>query len=188
MAEFTTYSIETAPAGSQSILAKAKSKYGYVPNLLGNMAESPALLEAYVTLAGIMNKTCLNEEERQVIMLTNSRLNECGYCMAAHTSVSQMADVPTDVIEALRTDRPINDVRLEALRTFSVAIHQTRGNPTEEQINAFLSVGYTKETILEIVLGTAFKVISNYTDHLTSIEIDKAYAVNAWSIAQTQVA
>ena len=61
---------------------------------LGNMATAPALLEGYMTLAGIFDKTELSETERQIILMTNNRLNGCTYCMAAHTTISQMAKVP----------------------------------------------------------------------------------------------
>ncbi|MFY2824219.1 carboxymuconolactone decarboxylase family protein [Ruegeria sp. MALMAid1280] len=70
------------------------------------MAEAPALLEGYMSLAGIFGKTDLSETERQFILMTNNRLNGCTYCMAAHTTISQMANVPSDVIAALRTDTP----------------------------------------------------------------------------------
>ena len=101
MTQFTTHTIETAPEGSRPFLKGAKETYAFVPNLLGTMAVSPALLEGYMTLADIFDKTELAETERQIILMTNNHLNGCSYCMAAHTTISQMAKVPFEVIDSL---------------------------------------------------------------------------------------
>jgi len=181
MATFTTHTIETAAPAAKPFMESAKAAFGFVPNLLGNMAESPALLESYLTLAGIFGKTNLSETERQIILLTNNRLNECTYCMAAHTSISQGAGVKADVIEALRVGTPIADEKLEALRLFAIAINEKRGWPTDTDIEALLSAGYTRETVLEVILGTSLKVMSNYTNHIAKTVLDDAFTPNAWS-------
>ena len=181
MTSFTTHSINTAPTGSKQLLEDARSAYSFVPNLLATMATSPALLEGYMTLAGIFNKSNLSETERQIILMTNNRLNGCTYCMAAHTTISQMAKVPEDVIRALRDNTPLADSRLEALRVFTAAVNQKRGWPDECDIQAFLAAGYTEETILEVILGTSLKVMSNYTNHIAQTKLDAAFAANAWT-------
>jgi len=185
MTTFTTHTIESAPEASKPLLESAKNAYSFVPNLLATMGEAPALLEGYMALASIFEKTNLSETERQVIQLTNNRLNGCMYCMAAHTSISQMAGVKPDVIEALRNDMPIADAKLEALRTFTTVINQSRGWPSEAEINVFLEAGYTQQNILEVILGASLKVMSNYTNHIAETALDDAFAANAWSGANT---
>lgn len=181
MTKFTTHTIESAPEASKPFLQGAKSKYSIVPNLLANMAEAPAILEGYITLAGIFAKTDLSETERQIILMTNNRLNGCNYCMAAHTSISQVAGVPTNVIEALRTNTPISDPKLEALRQFAETVNLSRGYLADKDVQAFLDAGYTQQTVLEVVLGTSLKVLSNYTNHITGTQVDAAFASHAWS-------
>lgn len=181
MIEFNLHTIESAPSSSQPLLEAVKKAYSFVPNLCANMASAPALLEGYLTLAGIFDKTNLTETERQIILMTNNRLNGCTYCMAAHTTISQMAGVSDDVIKALRANTPIENARLEALRTFAEAMNQTRGWASDTQIEAFLAAGYTQQTILEVILGTSLKVMSNYTNHIAKTKIDDAFAPNAWT-------
>ena len=181
MTNFKTHTIESADAASRPLLEGAKKAYGFVPNLLGTMAEAPALLEGYMTLAGIFDKTDLSETERQIILMTNNRLNGCTYCMAAHTTISQMAKVPADVIEALRNNTPIADAKLEALRQFAIVINETRGWPSQEAVEAFIAAGYTQQTVLEVILGTSLKVMSNYTNHIAETAIDDAFVANSWS-------
>lgn len=188
MTDFTTHTAVSAPDASRPFLEKAKNAYSFIPNLLGTMAEAPALLEGYMTLAGIFDKTNLSETERQIILLTNNRLNGCIYCMAAHTSISQMANVPTDVIDALRNNTPIADPKLEALRNFATVINESRGWPTDAQVESFLAAGYKRQTVFEVIVGTSLKVMSNYTNHIASTELDEAFAPNIWTAPAAQAA
>jgi uncharacterized peroxidase-related enzyme len=188
MTDFVTHSVDTAPEPSRPLLEAVKKKNGFLPNLLATMAEAPALLEAYTTLSGIFGKTDLSETERQIILMTNNRLNGCTYCMAAHTTIAKGAKVPQDVIDALRHNTPIADPKLEALRQFSIAVNESRGWPSDADIAALLAAGYTKQTVLEVVLGTAFKVLSNYTNHIAETEVDPVFAPNAWDASQASAA
>jgi AhpD family alkylhydroperoxidase len=181
MTEYTIYNADTAPKDSAPILKKANEAYGFIPNLLGTMAEAPALLEGYVTLAGIFDKTSFSATERQIVMITNNLLNDCTYCMAAHTVLSKMAGVPDDVVNSLRENTPIADSKLEALRQFTIVVNKTRGWPQEDDVNAFLSAGYTKQNILEVILGTSLKIMSNYTNHIAETDLDDAFKPAAWT-------
>ncbi|MFG0296166.1 MAG: carboxymuconolactone decarboxylase family protein [Maioricimonas sp. JB045] len=181
MTDFAVHSFDTA-GESRPLLEKSQSKYGFVPNLHAVMAESPALLEAYQTIADIFDtKTNLTTTERQIIAMTNNRLNGCTYCMAAHTTIMQMAGVPEDVITALREGTPIADPKLEALRAFSEKMNTSRGWPDESDIDALLAVGYDRQTVLDVIVGTAYKVMSNYTNHVAGTPLDEAFASNEWS-------
>ncbi|MBB3204366.1 putative peroxidase-related enzyme [Rhodopirellula rubra] len=181
MADFTLHTTKTAPNESKEMLEQSQKAYGFVPNLHAAMAESPALLEAYKTIAGVFGKTDLSETERQVIAMTNNRLNGCQYCMAAHTSIMQSAKVPEDVITSLRNNSPIADSKLEALRTFAEAVNVKRGWVDDSDINALLAAGYTKQTVFDVIVGTAYKVLSNYTNHIAQTPLDPAFADNEWS-------
>ena len=184
MTDFHFYTETTAPGKSRPLLQGTKKAYGFVPNLLAGMAEAPALLEGYMSLAGIFDKSDLSETERQIILMTNNRLNGCTYCMAAHTSISQGQGVPDDVITALRAGTPLTDPKLEALRVFTEQVNQNRGWMEPQQLAAFLSAGYTRQTVLEVILGTSLKVMSNYTNHVAQTPVDAAFRANAWSAAQ----
>ena len=184
MIDFEQHTIETAPEAAKPILQDALKGYGFLPNLYAAMAEAPTILEGYVSLSAIFGKTALSETERQIILMTNNRLNGCKYCMAAHSTLSQMAGVDSDIIEALRKDTPIADSKLEALRQFAIAVNESRGWPSDAQLEAFLAAGYTRQNMLEVILGTALKVLSNYTNHVAETALDDAFKANAWEVAQ----
>lgn len=179
--DYKTYAVEDAPADAKELLAAAKMKYGFVPNLLGTMAEAPALLKAYMTLSGIFEESSLDASERQVVLLAVSRENGCEYCVAAHTVIAGMQKVPADVVAAVRSGGPIGDPKLEALHAFAAAVAGSRGRPGEAQTRAFLAAGYDKRQVLEVVLGVGLKTLSNYTNHIAGTPLDGAFGPAAWS-------
>ncbi len=95
------HTIENAPEKSKAILEGVKAKFGFVPNLMGAFAASPEILQAYLTVSSLLDKTSLTETERQIALLAASSVNNCEYCMAAHSTVSKMQNLPADVIEAV---------------------------------------------------------------------------------------
>lgn len=183
MTNFTIHTQETAPKNSKPVLKGVQEAYGFIPNLMAIFAESPPAVEAYATLSGIFEKSEFSPTEKQIILMTNNRLNGCEYCMAAHSTIAQMQGVPADVIEALRDGAQFADAKLEALRVFAAQVNQQRGVLTQANIDAFIGAGYTKAHILEIIVGTALKVFSNYTNHVAKTPVDEAFQANVWSKA-----
>jgi len=181
MSEFEVHTKETAPTESAQHLATAEKAYGFIPNLLGVMAESPATLGAYLSMGQQFEQSSFSATERQIIMLATSRFNECDYCMAAHSVIAGMQEVPNAVIEALRNDQPIDDRKLEALRVFTSKVVEKRGHMSPADIAAFLAMGYTNAQVLDVIFGVSFKTLSNYVNHVAETPLDDAFATQAWA-------
>lgn len=180
MTRLQLHTAATAPEAGD-LIRTAEKAFGFLPNLLATMAEAPALLEGYMTLAGIFDKADLSPTERQIILMVNNRLNGCTYCMSAHTGIAKAQGVPDDVIQSLREGTALADPRLEALRNFAIRINESRGWPEQHDVDALLAAGYTERTILEVILGTALKVMSNYTNHIASTPLDAEFAAVEWT-------
>lgn len=164
-----------------AILEKAKAQTGMIPNMYANMANVPGLLETYLTgYAAFRADSGLSPAEQETVLLAISRANGCSYCMAAHSAVADMAKVPTEITDAIRDGHTVPDARLDALAEFTTAMVETRGLPTESQVAAFLTAGYTESDILQVVLALAVKTISNYTNHLFHTPVDEVFAGRTW--------
>lgn len=170
----------SAPEGAREILEGAKESLGFVPNLFGVFAEAPAALAAYSRLGELFSSTSLTPTEQNIVLLAVSASNSCDYCMGAHTAIANMAKVPQDVIEALRTGKPIADTKLQALRVYVQETVELRGWPTLEAQRSFSEAGYTRQNALEVVLGISMKTLSNYTNHLASTPLDAQFEPFAW--------
>lgn len=171
---------ETAPAGSKDLLRAVEEKFGYLPNILGAMAESPAALEGYLALSKIFDKSSLTPAERQLILLTISRENECHFCVAAHSGGSKKAGADLQTIEAARDGMAVTDPRLNALLDFTTALTVNRGHVTEEQMQAFLDAGFGMQQAFEIILGIAVKVLTNYVDAVGNVPLNDHLTPLKW--------
>jgi len=181
MSTFTTYTPETSPAASKALLEGAKAAFGFVPNLQAMMAESPELLAGYTALWDLFAKTSLTPDERQVVLLTVSFENECHYCMAGHSVLAKMQKMDPAVIAALRKGTPLPDARLEALHRFATLVVRQRGWISDGDVNAFRAAGFTRRHVLEVILGIATKVMSNYTNHITDTPLDTFMRGSEWT-------
>ncbi len=167
MATFASYTLDNAPEGSKAKLAEVRKAWGFVPQLHGNLAESPIALEAYDTLFGLVGKSTLSPIEQQVAYQAINVFHECEYCTAGHTYLSRMVKMDEQAITALRNGTPIAEARLQALRLFAEAVVRERGFVGDAAVDAFLAAGFTKANVLEVVTIAATKTISNYTNHIT---------------------
>lgn len=181
MAAFTLHTSETAPETARPALAAAESKFGFVPNLLREMAEAPATLQGYLALGDLVAKTSLSPVEQQLVLTSVSLANTCEYCVAAHSAGLRQAGFPPDQLEALRELRPLADARLDALRAFAVAVVETRGRPDPDTVEAFRQAGYGNRQTLEIILAVGMKTISNYVNHIANTPLDPQLQSFAWT-------
>ncbi len=181
MTTFPVHSSETAPAASKPILAAAQKKFGFVPNLFRVMAEAPAAGEAYMAVMDIFERSSLSDAEKQTVLLSASFVNQCDYCMAAHTAVAGMKGVSEDIVEALRAGTKLADAKLDALAVLTRSIVETRGWPTDAAKEAFFAAGYGASEYLEVIVGVTVKTLSNYVNHAADTPLDAAFHSAKWA-------
>ena len=178
---YNVKTIENAPANSKPVLEASKKAYGFVPNLLGTMANHPALLKNYWEGSATLDaNSTLTGQEQQVAYLAASYVNNCHYCMAAHTSIGQMHKIDQDILDALRTGTEIPNAKLEALSQYVKATTISRGRVSQDDIDAFLAAGYAQENVLEVITIVSLKVMTNYINFVAQTKVDSAFEPNAW--------
>ena len=127
MFHFPVHTLDSAPEQSKDLLLKTASNYGFLPNLISVMATSPALTEAYLTVADIFSKSSLSPSEQQIVLLTVSYYQQCTYCVAAHTAIADMHNVNSEFVLAIRDAKPLSDKKLLVLREFTNLLIDSRG-------------------------------------------------------------
>lgn len=181
MSQFNIFSIPKAPLAAQPLLEGARQNYGFVPNLLGGLAESPTVLQAYLNLGVILDKTSLTPVERQVVLLAASIENHCAYCVAAHSIIAKhMIKADAAMVKALREQQPLPDKKLDALATFTRAVVKRRGMVVGKALDNFIAAGYSRAQVLEVVLGVTMKTLSNYANHIMHTPLDAQFQAEAW--------
>ncbi len=173
--------IETAPEGSKALLENSQKAYGMIPGLHGVLAGAPQVLKAYQTLHELFTETSFNNEELTVVWQAINVEHACHYCVPAHTGIAKMMKVDDAITEALRNETPLENAKLEALRTMTLTIVRNRGHVSQEDLNAFYAAGYGEAQVLEIILGLSQKTISNYVNHIANTPVDEGFKKFAWS-------
>lgn len=178
---FPQHQLQSAPEASKSLLAEVQADFGMIPNLERTLASAPPALEGYVRLWELFSRTSLTPIEQQVVYQTANFENNCTYCVPWHTFLSQKAGMAPEDVEALRQGTGLSDEKLESLRVFTRALIQHRGHPPDGTVQAFLDAGYTDAQAMEVILGLATKVISNYTNGIAGTPLDGAVQSLAWT-------
>src|SRR5215471_3243335 len=149
MTHFTVHTVESAPAASRPLLEGLRRSFGYVPNLFGVFAESPAALRGALAIYEAFSTSSLAPAEQHLVMLAASEANDCEYCVAAHSTLAKrLAKVDSALVGATRRREPLVDPKLDALVTFTRRVVEQRGMLAETEVSAFLEAGYTKAQVM----------------------------------------
>lgn len=181
MTKFHVHDVENAPEESRDALRAVGDKLGFVPNVLRVMAEAPAAVKAYATVADLFSQTSLSPQEQQVVLLSVAVENRCHYCVAAHTAgLLGAGGEAADANAIRRDDEPGND-RLAALSRFTRRLVRERGWVGGEPLDAFLEAGFEQRHVFEVLVGVTMKTLSNYTNHMAETPLDGPLKKFEWS-------
>ncbi|MEM8839341.1 MAG: carboxymuconolactone decarboxylase family protein [Pseudomonadota bacterium] len=177
---FVLHDETTAPEKSRDGLAATRKNFGMIPNLERVMASAPPLLSGYSTLWDLFDETTLTSVERQVVYLTANFENECDYCVPWHSFLAKQAGMSDTEIENLRNGAKLDDPKLDALSRFARSLIANRGKIANADLEAFFAAGYGDVQALEVVLGLAVKVMSNYTNSIAGTPLDSEVKSLGW--------
>jgi uncharacterized peroxidase-related enzyme len=178
---FTLYSKDAAPEPSRALLGAVEAKFGFIPNVLRQIAEAPAALGGTLQLMEVLGKSSLSPAEQWIALLVVAFQNSSSYCVAANSTVARMMGVPANVVEQIRKGHPLPDSRLEALRHFTAEMVHHRGQVSPDTTRQFLKAGFTKAQVFEVILAVALETVASYTDRAVGTPMDTQFQANAWT-------
>ena len=160
---------QVAPV-NQTIFDNLQKALGFVPNLYATIAYSDTALNTYLQLQNAPSS--LSKKEREIINLVVSQVNDCQYCLSAHTVLGKMNGLTDDqIIDIRKGAAPFND-KTNALVSFVQAATSNKGKVNEATIDAFFAAGYTQANLVDILIVIADKVVMNYLHNITKVAID----------------
>ena len=170
MSTFSPLQRDEVSEGNQSIFDNLEKALGFVPNLYATYAHSTNALANYLNFTNA--KTSLNAKQKEVVNLVVSQVNNCEYCLAAHTAIGKMNGFTDSQIIELRSGKASFDSKLDALAKLAQNITEKRGATDEEVVNNFLKSGWTKENLIDAIVLVGDKTISNYIHSTTKVPVD----------------
>jgi AhpD family alkylhydroperoxidase len=138
---------------------------------MATFASSPALLNGYVGLDTAWEKSSFSAQERQLIFLAASVENRCRYCIATHATALKGLKVNPQCIQAVRNRVSLGNQRLDALVTLTRELVLERGFVAPRTRRRFVAAGFNEVALMEVLIGAALKVMSNYLDNLAPIAL-----------------
>ncbi len=181
MARLTVNTLETAPEKAKERMEMVQKANGFIPNLIGVLANSPQALEMYQEVGKINSRTSLTPEEIEVVQITAAAHNGCDFCVAGHTKIGTLKlKMPENVLNALRARTTIEDnAKYQALAQFTMQLIDQRGKVSDEELAVIKAAGYSEQNILDVVLGVALATLCNYANNVAQNDINpelQAYA------------
>ncbi len=173
---------QVSPA-NQALFDQLKKTLGFVPNLYATFAHSETALPTYLALQNA--RSSLSSKAREVINLAVSEVNQCAYCLAAHTALGKMVGFTEQQIFDIRGGTAPFDARLDALARLVRNVAIKRGHADQAVLQAFFAAGWTEGNLVDVMLVIGDKTVSNYLHSTTEIPVDFPPAV---SLAQAREA
>jgi AhpD family alkylhydroperoxidase len=116
-----------ATGANKKFFDMLQSALGVVPNMTRSMAQSPAVLEGYISLSGALSKGTLGKQLSEELALTLAGTNHCDYCASAHTVLGKFAGLSESQIGAALKGSA-EDVKAAAGLKFANVIVEKRGH------------------------------------------------------------
>jgi uncharacterized peroxidase-related enzyme len=166
MSRIPALALEQAPAASLPLLEGVKKSIGILPNVFKTLAHSPAALGSYLQFSQAFGKNSLSAVERESIALATSQVNECEYCLAAHTLFGSKAGLSAEAIRSAR------DGDLSAYTVLARQVSSAHGRVSDEQLAAARAAGLTDAKIIDVVMQVALLTITNYVNNVAATDVD----------------
>jgi len=163
--------LASADPKAAAMLNAVKAKLGMIPNLYATLAHSPAALDAALAISGALGAGRLTAAEREIVALATAQVNGCQYCLSAHTLLAKHAGLSSDDVVNARTGSG-HTSRSAAIAALAKSITVERGHVNPEAIAAARASGLTEADLMEVVVGVAANVLTNFTNNLARTAID----------------
>lgn len=170
MSTFNVPTRNQVSENNQAIFDNLNKALGFVPNLYATYAHSDSALENYLNFANA--KTSLSAKEKEIVNLAVSEVNNCIYCLSAHTAIGKMNGFTDEQILELRAGEASFDNKFNALAKLAKNVTENRGRTDADVLENFFTAGYSKGNLIDVISLVGEKTISNYVHSTTQVPVD----------------
>ncbi|MFI6320191.1 carboxymuconolactone decarboxylase family protein [Nonomuraea sp. NPDC050556] len=162
---------DTATGQAAELLDGVQKALGVTPNMTRAMANSPAVLKAYLDFWGALGEGALPSALRERIALLVAQENGCDYCLSAHTYIgTKLAGLSEEEATAARKGQA-GDAKAAAALTLATALLRNQGDVSDAELDA-AGEDLSHGEIAEVVAHVALNVFTNYLNKAGRVAID----------------
>jgi len=158
MPRINPVSADQATGRSKELLDAVKAKLGMTPNLMTTMAQSPAVLQAYLQFNDSLATGDLSRKLRELIAVSVGESNSCHYCVSAHSAIGKGIGV--------------SDRQTDAVIRFARSVVTNRGQVSDKDLASMRDAGFSDGDIAEVVAHVALNIFTNYFNLVADTDID----------------
>ncbi|MBP0583316.1 peroxidase-related enzyme [Labrys sp. LIt4] len=161
----------SSSAAVKPTLDKINGAFGVIPNMFKAVANSSAALNSMWGSFGALSGGKLGSRLGEEIAVAIANVNQCEYCLAAHTALGRKAGASVDEIAAAQVGKS-SDPRTQAALTFALKIVRDRAAVSDTDIAALKAAGFDDEGVVEIIAHVALNLFTNYVNVALNVPVD----------------
>lgn len=171
MSRIELLSRDTATGASRDLLEQVQSAFGATPNMFRGVANSPAALASMWAAFGALGGGRLGARLGEQIAVAVADINDCEYCLAAHTALGRKAGAGAREIAAAQAGES-SDPKTAAALGFATNVVRRRARIDAADVDALRQAGYDDGEIVEIMAHVALNLFTNYVNVAFDIPVD----------------
>ena len=162
---------ETASPKSKELLAAVEQRVGRSSNMMRIVANSPAILGAYLQFNQAFDEAKMAPKLRALITAAVAELNGCEYTLSNAMVLGPRAGATVEELNAARRIQAEDPKTALALQ-FTNQLVNERGQVPAIEVEKLHAAGFTDGEIVEIVALVALNIFRNYVNLVAGTEID----------------
>jgi hypothetical protein len=175
MTRIPTHTIEDAPEAARSLLAEMIqfSPSGRLLNMHAQMAHSPAVLEAYVSIRRATGQHgTLDQQVRTALMLTAATVDASQYALAIISLLALRSGWRPDQVQALRRGGGTGEAKTDSLITVVREAAGNSGRVSDAAWEAAVGHGWDDGQLAEAFAYLGLTVFTSYFLNYAGTDLD----------------
>ncbi|HEC88445.1 MAG TPA: carboxymuconolactone decarboxylase family protein [Thermoplasmata archaeon] len=165
-------SAEEAQSWTKKLYKKVEDSLGSMPNMFKCMGNSDVGLDGFLALNAGINSGKLGPKNVKMIILLTSQLNDCEYCVAAHTKMALDSGLLSEK-ECINARKAIGpDEKTTKMLEFAKKVKLNNGKVSDEDVEAVKKAGFDDQEIIEMIGSIALITFANYVSNVAQPDLD----------------
>jgi uncharacterized peroxidase-related enzyme len=162
---------DTAAGTSRDLLDQIHGAFGATPNMFRAVANSPAALASMWGAFGALGGGTLGAKLGEQIAVAVADINDCEYCLAAHTVLGRKAGASAAEMTSAQAGRA-DDPKTDAALQFATNVVRRRAKVDAAEVDALRAAGFDDGQIMEIMAHVALNLFTNYVNVAFAVPVD----------------
>ena len=156
---------------NSEMLAQMEKSMGLMPNIMKQMANSPAALEAFLSSKEALSKGQLSDKMRALIGILIAETYSCGYMLSARVAQAKQAGMRDEDIQKAK-DQSSSDAKEDRGLQFVRNLVLRHGELPASELAELKAAGYNEGEIVELIANTSFNMEVYYLIQVAKPDAD----------------